>query len=63
MHLLGEPVPKIMDGQVLTGIFREPEEIVYTEDSGEELDIDSSQALSEEESAQVEERLRSLGYL
>lgn len=63
MHLLGEPVPTIMDGQVLTGIFREPEDIVYSEDSGEELDVDSSQTLSEEESAQVEERLRSLGYL
>jgi predicted AlkP superfamily phosphohydrolase/phosphomutase len=63
LHLLGEPVPKIMDGQVLMDIFEEPKEVAYSEDSEEGLDVESSQALSEEESAQVEERLRSLGYL
>lgn len=63
LHLLGEPVPKIMDGRVLTNILREPQDIVYVEDSREKPKMSSNQSLSEEESAQVEERLRSLGYL
>ncbi len=61
LHLLGQPVPKRMDGRVLTEIFRTPSEITYLDEEAE--DIVDSQALSEEETAQVEERLRSLGYL
>jgi predicted AlkP superfamily phosphohydrolase/phosphomutase len=61
LHLLGHPVPRRMDGRVLTEIFRHPGEISYLDD--EEESITESQSLSDEETAQVEERLRSLGYL
>jgi predicted AlkP superfamily phosphohydrolase/phosphomutase len=61
LHLLGQPVPDRMDGQVLTNIFTTPSEVVYSdEDDGRLVE---SQALSADETAQVEERLRSLGYL
>jgi predicted AlkP superfamily phosphohydrolase/phosphomutase len=61
MHLLGQSVPSRMDGRVMTEIFRVPVEVNYVDDKAE-IDYDS-QALSDEETAQVEERLRSLGYL
>lgn len=61
LHLLGQPVPCRMDGRVLTEIFRAPTEITYLDDEDETAT--ESQALSDEETAQVEERLRSLGYL
>ena len=63
LHLLGEPVPRIMDGQVLATVFREPTEVTYRDDAAEDSDAVDSQTLSDEETAQVEERLRSLGYL
>ena len=52
-----------MDGRVLADIFVEVGEIVYSEDGAEASHLTDQQTLSEEESAQVEERLRSLGYL
>ncbi len=61
LHLLGQPVPRRMDGRVLTEIFRAPTEVSYLDEADEALS--ESQALSDEETAQVEERLRSLGYL
>jgi predicted AlkP superfamily phosphohydrolase/phosphomutase len=63
LHLMGEPVPRIMDGRVLESIFREPTDISYS-DGGAGVGRDAEdEALSDEETAQVEERLRSLGYL
>jgi hypothetical protein len=50
-----------MDGRVLTEIFSAGSEITYLDDDAEP--ISESQPLSDEETAQVEERLRSLGYL
>ena len=61
LHLLGQPVPSIFDGRVLQEIFTNPAEITYSQDETDQLD--GEQALSEDEVAQVEERLRSLGYL
>jgi predicted AlkP superfamily phosphohydrolase/phosphomutase len=63
LHLLGDPVPRLMDGQVLQSIFREPADITFVEEDEDETGKVDSQALSEEETRQVEERLRSLGYL
>jgi len=62
MHLLGEPVPPVMDGRVLQHIFHTPQPVIFAEDdtlhsNAHGRDLDS------EETAQVEERLRSLGYL
>jgi predicted AlkP superfamily phosphohydrolase/phosphomutase len=61
MHLMCQPVPRRMDGRVLTEIFDDPQEITYLDETNEE--VGDSQALSDEDAAQVEERLRSLGYL
>jgi len=63
LHLLNEPVPRIMDGEVLANIFLVPGEVRYQEEDTGEFGEFDSQALSDEETAQVEERLRSLGYL
>ena len=63
LQLLGNPVPRLMDGQVLQSIFREPADIAYVDEEEAVTGKVSSQALSEEETRQVEERLRSLGYL
>lgn len=62
LHLLGEPVPRSMDGQVLNQIFANPSDVAYQDDQpwGADAGLDE---LSEDEAAQVEERLRSLGYL
>lgn len=61
LHLLEQPVPRRMDGRVLTEILRTPSEVSYLD--GDDEITTESQALSDEDTAQVEERLRSLGYL
>ncbi|MFZ0546733.1 MAG: alkaline phosphatase family protein [Candidatus Promineifilaceae bacterium] len=61
LHLLGQPVPRRMDGRVLSEIFRTASEVTYVDDG--DGTVSESQALSDEDAAQVEERLRSLGYL
>ncbi len=63
LHLLGEPVPRVMDGQALTNILKNPGEVTYVEDGAGGDQTFEPQSLSDEETAQVEERLRSLGYL
>jgi predicted AlkP superfamily phosphohydrolase/phosphomutase len=62
LHLLDEDVPRTMDGKVLQEVFRSAREVSYVdeEESSESAD---DQALSDDEAAQIEERLRSLGYL
>jgi arylsulfatase A-like enzyme len=62
MHLMGAPVPQIMDGRVLSEIFTNPSSITYS-DNGGAPDLAAAADYSDEESAQVEDRLRSLGYL
>ena len=61
MHLLGEAVPRIMDGQVLQEIFVRETAVRYDETDANSSQTDSH--LSTEEAKQVEDRLRSLGYL
>jgi predicted AlkP superfamily phosphohydrolase/phosphomutase len=63
MHLLGETVPRIMDGRVLQEIFNSPTEVAYLEEVADQAGLADSQSLSQDEEAQLEERLRSLGYL
>ena len=62
MHLLGEAVPQVMDGRVVLEIFNEAQDVVYEE---RELttELASEEGFDAEEAAQVEDRLRGLGYL
>lgn len=70
LHLLGEPLPTIMDGKVLTQVFS-PDTLaahppVYEESQEESAHMHSTNGAngySEEEALLVEERLRGLGYL
>lgn len=62
LHLLGEPVPQVMDGRVLAELFTNQRPVVYQGD-GEGSATQSEVSFSDEEADQVEERLRSLGYL
>ncbi len=61
LHLMGLPVPDDMDGRVLTSMFAFTRPVEYervaTVGAGAEA------GLSAEESAEVEDRLRALGYL
>ncbi|MEM7115955.1 MAG: alkaline phosphatase family protein [Chloroflexota bacterium] len=61
MHLLGEAVPRVMDGRVLTEIFVGETAVRYDETDSGATQADAR--LSDEEAQQVEDRLRSLGYL
>ena len=60
LHLLGQPVRSEMDGRVLTEILETPSRIRYTE---AQPDLSQETGLDRDETAEVEERLRSLGYL
>ena len=61
LHLMGQPVPDDMDGRVLVETLTTSRPIEYRSTGPE--DADAKAGLSAEESAEVEERLRSLGYL
>jgi predicted AlkP superfamily phosphohydrolase/phosphomutase len=63
LHLLGEQVPRSMDGKVLHEVFRSPRDVLYVDDEQEKGDPVDDVVLSDDEAAQVEDRLRSLGYL
>jgi hypothetical protein len=66
LYLLDEPIPADMDGKVLTEIFeddvcaRKPPRY---EGAAEEMETGSFVSYSNEESEQVAERLKGLGYL
>jgi predicted AlkP superfamily phosphohydrolase/phosphomutase len=60
LHLVGLPVKSEMDGRVLTDILEMPAPVRYEE---VQTDIAQEAGLSADETAEVEERLRSLGYL
>jgi predicted AlkP superfamily phosphohydrolase/phosphomutase len=67
LYLLGQPVPRDMDGKVLSGLFKaeylQSHPVVY-DDEKEELQTPAPGGdYSEEEAAQVEERLKALGYI
>lgn len=61
LHLLAEPVPRIMDGRVLTEALADPAPIRYSEDGG--AGIAAEQGFDAAEAEQIEDRLRGLGYL
>lgn len=61
LHLLGQPVPDDMDGRPLLEVFEEPGEVVVRE-VGEHA-AGPDQDLTPEETAEIEDRLRQLGYL
>lgn len=61
LHLLGEPVPRIMDGRVLTEALIDPAPVRFSEN--EEHDIANGEGFDTSEAEQIEERLRGLGYL
>jgi predicted AlkP superfamily phosphohydrolase/phosphomutase len=61
LHLLGQPVPGDMDGRPLLELFEQPGEVVIRE-VAEQVAPDD-QDLTPEETAEIEDRLRQLGYL
>ncbi len=61
LHLLGEPVPRIMDGRVLAEALVDPAPVRFSEDG--ESAIAAEQGFGADEAEQIEERLRGLGYL
>lgn len=61
LHLLGEPVPRILDGRVLTEALADPAPVRFQED--EETVVAAEQGFDAAEAEQIEERLRGLGYL
>ncbi len=62
MHMLGEPVPTIMDGRVLSEIFDQPQEVAF-DDQDQEGVVVPEQGFNMDEAQEVEDRLRGLGYL
>ncbi len=64
LHLMGLPIPSEMDGRPLLEILQDDREVQYTEvGSAASLAIDPETQLTPAETAEIEERLRSLGYL
>ncbi|MGH2536681.1 MAG: alkaline phosphatase family protein [Candidatus Promineifilaceae bacterium] len=63
LHLLGRPVPAVMDGRVIESIFKRRREVAFEEEGQDDGYRPAGEALSVEETAQIEARLRSLGYL
>jgi len=61
LHLMGLPVPDDMDGRVLTEALSASRPVEYQASSPASQEADS--ILSPEETAEVEARLRALGYL
>ena len=61
MALLGEAVPTVMDGRVLRAAWIVAPELHYTESA--ETEKAEGVGMSEEESAEITARLKSLGYL
>jgi predicted AlkP superfamily phosphohydrolase/phosphomutase len=61
LHLMGLPVSDDIDGRVLTSMLSVTRPVKYERDGKAEMGDEED--LSPEETAEVEERLRSLGYL
>jgi predicted AlkP superfamily phosphohydrolase/phosphomutase len=64
LHMMGVPVPRVLDGRVLTEIFTSPADVTYEGEVDQaDGEVRPEQAFNDDEATQVEERLRSLGYL
>lgn len=63
MALLGQPVPQIMDGRVLQEVFSQPLAVSVADTTEDDAAVRQSQALEDDDTRQIEDRLRSLGYL
>ena len=68
LHYLGSPVPDDCDGRVLKEIFRTDsdvyrQEVTYEEMEWKERVGDGPLSYTDDEQAEIEERLRALGYL
>ncbi len=61
LHLLNLPIPRDMDGRVLSEMFSDERAIEYG--GSAELERERSEAYSEEDEAEVMERLKDLGYI
>ena len=67
LYLLGQPVPRDMDGKVLSDLFQpeylQSHPIRYDDEEEDFHAPESGGEYSKEEAAQVEERLKALGYI
>jgi len=65
LHAFGLPVPDDMDGRVLTGIYADDylATLPVRFETTELAPVEDAYALSQEESLELEDRLRGLGYL
>jgi predicted AlkP superfamily phosphohydrolase/phosphomutase len=63
LHLMGEAVPPDMDGRVLRELEAAPRPVLPGEAPAVHEEAPASGALSEAETAELEEQLRQLGYL
>jgi arylsulfatase A-like enzyme len=63
MHIMGLEVPGDMDGRPLVEILEERREVQYSEATEVAIEVDPETQLTPAETAEIEERLRSLGYL
>jgi predicted AlkP superfamily phosphohydrolase/phosphomutase len=61
LYLLGRPIPEEIDGKPLADIMENPHEVVFAETDDQALSAETG--LSAAQTAEIEERLRSLGYL
>ncbi|MEA3342247.1 MAG: alkaline phosphatase family protein [Chloroflexota bacterium] len=61
LHLMGEPTPDDMDGRVLTEVLTTSRPVEYRPAGS--ADAEAEAGFSAEDSAEVEDRLRALGYL
>ena len=61
MYLLGQPVPVEMDGHPLTDILLDPYKV--TTSDAEVVRVDPETGLSVEETEEIKNRLKALGYL
>jgi hypothetical protein len=61
LHMMRLPVLSDMDGRVLTSMLTDDRPVKYEQVKRGEAEAE--EGLSTEETAEVEERLRSLGYL
>jgi predicted AlkP superfamily phosphohydrolase/phosphomutase len=66
LYMMGQPIPSVMDGQVLQDLFtpeyREQNEVTYSQSDDSTTDKDGD-VYSKEEEAEMMELLRALGYV